>query len=748
MDARQHSTFPGEYKTFASDVRTLQNNVQDLEDVLATNSVSSALENDLNQNITACEAVLQELSDLVDKFNDLPLQSQRTWDRLNWGQDDETGLRARLQKSSEQLASFYQKLRESPTAQIDRALQLLAKEVSNGRHETSTATSLSTTAVDPDDDSGWDQIIRDLGDLGVEEKSVTDHKKYITDWILRAINDGILTDEKIPVEPDTLAVPQSPPPRPPKTPIQEHRLPAQRYPPHYNSPPPDYSQKQLYVQPPERRPSVSPPYLRPVVSTDGLNQVSTGMSSINMDEPPSPISEPAESNILWNAQKIAYNWNNRDWQRARTSLEDQIACVQRGEVVEISDFPQQPDERILKHLLGVLHSFSGDFMKARETFEDVLSSGNLNALALDDGAIAAARWLGETCIMMNQVLNASLAWAIAYYGLVTKHPPHIPGNKEHQHMLDDLRQLNTSTHGLNILKNSFTNSNRDVSTILKGSMADTTKFTCINTALEAFIQYPQVHFVSRHLPQNLTLAEGFLVQPLVSQKSWPFPQDPFFQPKRATDLLSALSRPRSAFQAAAIQSTSLRNTKSLVFVTKNSVEWLAEAIRYALNTYAVEWKIQFSEYLLRLSGTHDRIAYYDVFIVKFRKLPFRSMYGFKVVDSPHLTRQFTAKWLPTSHETTHMDEIFRKNKIRAELSERLKDYVKQAEIDLARGEWPPREIDNPNARGPLEIDSHHVPHQEMGDQRANAWEMPGQGVVRRKPVHEPMSYEMIAELPG
>jgi hypothetical protein len=259
---------------------------------------------------------------------------------LSWGQDGDNDLRQRLADLSQQLTTFYQCLRDSPTAQIDRALQQLAKEVSNGRHETSTATSLSTSAVDPDDDAGWDQIIRDLGDLGIAEKVVNDYRNFIVDWILRAINDGVLTDEKIPVEPETIPLPVSPPARPPKTPILEQTTQAAVAP--STSPP------YLAVET-QRQPSIRPPALRPAVSIDVLNQSST----INMDEPPSPMEpDPPETNILWNAQRISYHWNRREWKQARENIEAQIACVERGEFVDISGFPQQPDARILRHLLG------------------------------------------------------------------------------------------------------------------------------------------------------------------------------------------------------------------------------------------------------------------------------------------------------------------------------------------------------------------------------------------------------------
>jgi hypothetical protein len=703
--------------------------LQDVEDALASNSTSSAVDAELRELIDACETALNDLSALVDNFNSLPLQSQRTWDRLSWGQDSENDLRQRLSNLTGQLTAFYRSLKNSPTAQIDRALQQLAKEVSNGRHETSTVTSLSITAVDPDDESGWDQMVRDLGDLGIAEKVVNEYKAFIVDWILRAINDDILTDEKMPVEPETIPLPHSPPPRPPKTPVLANTVP----PIATRSTSPPY----LAVDP-QRRPSLSPPGLRPAISTDVLNQV----SSINMDDPPSPI-EPAapETNILWNAQRISYHWNRREWKQVRENIEAQIACVERGEYVDISGFPQQPDGRILKHLLGICYSLAGDFIKARETFASVVSSANVQNLALDDGDIAAARWLGETCIMSSQVLNAALAWAIAYYGMWAK------GDQAMNGMLEDLRLLNIRTSGLNILKNAFVNSNRDASTIL-GTMAGTTKFQMITKALEALAGSQRREIGPRRLPQNIQIAEGFLIQPLVAQKSWPLPQDPFFRVDSSIDLLYALSRPRMQLITISIPSASLGNSKSLTYVTKNSVEWLVEAIRYALNTYAVEWKIRYSEYLLRLSQTNDRIAYYDCFAIKFRKLSFRNLYGFKLSESAYATRQFTSlfRFREDGQQgpiATQLDEQARKERVRVELAERLKDYVKQAEIDLANGKWPP--VDVSAARAPYEMDSVPAFPSELGDQRAG-WELAGQG-IRRKPVHEPMSYE-IAELPG
>ncbi|KIW08530.1 uncharacterized protein PV09_01419 [Verruconis gallopava] len=737
----------GGYKNFSNDIRALQNSLQDIEDALVSNTIPTS-ENELSQLISSCENALNELSSRVDKFNCLPLQSQRTWDRLSWGQDGESKLRDQLSSLPQELGAFYKRLRESPSAQIDRALQLLVKEVSNGRHETSTTTSLSTAAANRDDQARWEQLIHDLGDLGIEEKMVVEHKDFIVDWILKAINDGVLTGEKMPTEAESILRSLSPPLEsleslsPTLESLPNQSLDRQSTPSpsivsskttiHASTTPPVYVQLKTALPskvdiPPRPNMSASPP--RPV-SIISSNQFS---STTMHGPPPPPNTDSTGSNIQKNAEMICFHWNGREWKHAQESLKAQIACVERGETIHISGVPQQPNVRILRYLLGISYSLSGDYITARDIFESILLEANIQQLAFDDGDIAAARWLGETCIMLNQLVNASLAWAISYYGTLFKNPPQPPGNHRDKYMLEDLRLLNSKTGGLHSLKSAFTKTNRDASSILVGVSASL-KFQLVSTVLEVISQYDKPGHTTRRLPPIISIAEGFLTQPLVANQSWPLPQDPFFRVDSSIDLLYALSRPHAPINTTAISTISLGKSKSLIYVTRNSINWLVEAIRFALNSLAIEWKIYSSEYLLRFSQTHEHIAYYDCFAIRFHKLSFRNLYGFKLNGTTYSTRQFT-------HTTTanQLDENARKEILRAELAAKLQKYVKQAEIDYAKGKWPPKEAAPPRSprlsprRTAIEMDSENVPRSELADQN--------------EPVHELMSYE-IAELPG
>jgi hypothetical protein len=300
---------------------------------------------------------------------------------LGWDQGAARDIESSLKFNLSTLTSFYKSLVDSPQAKIEQALKQLAEDVSSGRHETTSVGSLSTVS-DSDDDSGWLQIVRDLSDLGIPEADVQVYKVFIIDWILRAINSGALT-EKIPVEqiPEEKVVALEPPPLPPK-------IPSPSYSDLQFSPPATGYQSQLAppvtdYYPHGRSGSFdNTPNLQTSVSQD----VSPRQNGTSMDEPPSPIeADLSDSNILWTAQRIAAHWGKREWSQARALLQDQIRAVEEGRYVEINGSPVQPDLRILKYLLGVNYSWSGDFLNAKGAFESVIQGVYVQGLPMDDG---------------------------------------------------------------------------------------------------------------------------------------------------------------------------------------------------------------------------------------------------------------------------------------------------------------------------------------------------------------------------
>ena len=56
---------------------------------------------------------LQDLEERLDKYNSLPLQSKRTWDRLQWDQNEGSDIFVTIQESVHGLTVFYKSLSQS-----------------------------------------------------------------------------------------------------------------------------------------------------------------------------------------------------------------------------------------------------------------------------------------------------------------------------------------------------------------------------------------------------------------------------------------------------------------------------------------------------------------------------------------------------------------------------------------------------------------------------------------------------------
>jgi hypothetical protein len=219
----------------------------------------------------------------------------------------------------------------------------------------------------------------------------------------------------------------------------------------------------------------------------------------------------------------------------------------------------------------------------------------------------------------------------------------------------------------------------------------------------------------RNAPSNnITIAEGFLIQPLVSQASWPIPQDPFFRARSAINLLGLLCKRKSPFPYNQVQTIGgLGSSKSLIFTTKQSVEWLVDNVTLALGTYALDWKISGPRILCRLSHTYERIAYYECYAINFRKLPFRNTYGIKISERIHSTRGFVAPLMFVNGDEEEQflvseDEANRARVIKQQLGDRLRSFLIEAEnAKLAGRKFPPDTLLPP--RPPYELGAQSMP---------------------------------------
>jgi hypothetical protein len=246
---------PGEYRSLANQVRQLAITLQDLQDLVNERGIEGSKHTVLAQKSQDCGEVLADLDAVVTKYNNLPLQSKRTWERMSWEQQEGQEIRTRLASSAEGLQAFYDDFAQDPHVKIEQALEQLAAEIRGGRADASSVVTLGTSDSSSiaSDDSGWAQVVRDLEDLGISESIAAENRSYIVEWIIRAINLGWL-EEKVPVTETTMPIrrtpsPIRPAPAPLPTPapaplaIRRRDTPQTAPPPSTLSPPPQYTSR-------------------------------------------------------------------------------------------------------------------------------------------------------------------------------------------------------------------------------------------------------------------------------------------------------------------------------------------------------------------------------------------------------------------------------------------------------------------------------------------------------------------------
>jgi hypothetical protein len=189
----------GEYKTLTSQARSLSNLLEDIQD-----KYDKIPENKRQQLIDAyepCIEVLQELDKILLHYNSLDTKSKRAWDRLKYDPDRSRNLRERLIVSVSMLNTFYTSLIHDSQVLILEALERLERDYKGGHREESIASierlaSGTTQDDEEEDDVAWSQILRDLEDVGVSQQQALSYRDVIVDWLVAAVNEGRLLEER------------------------------------------------------------------------------------------------------------------------------------------------------------------------------------------------------------------------------------------------------------------------------------------------------------------------------------------------------------------------------------------------------------------------------------------------------------------------------------------------------------------------------------------------------------------------
>ena len=95
-----------DFKIVANDVVSLHIVLKEIEEQYKEQTLERSQQVHLATLTRNTRGVLKELETLLEKYDSLGTQSQRTWDRMRWGMEDVKRLREQLTSSTAMLSIF------------------------------------------------------------------------------------------------------------------------------------------------------------------------------------------------------------------------------------------------------------------------------------------------------------------------------------------------------------------------------------------------------------------------------------------------------------------------------------------------------------------------------------------------------------------------------------------------------------------------------------------------------------------
>ncbi|KFY26110.1 hypothetical protein V493_04256 [Pseudogymnoascus sp. VKM F-4281 (FW-2241)] len=183
-----------EFNRMSGEVASLHVVIKETEEYVAeTQGLSPSRDARLTILIDGCKEVLAELESLLNTYESLGTQAQRSWDRVRWGLEELADVRSRIISNTSLLTAFNSSLANSSTARIEKRLNKFIEEVRAGLREGSVVTSSGVTeSIDTED--VWLLLRRELEDVGISASVVEEHHAYISNWLKAAISNGMLQE--------------------------------------------------------------------------------------------------------------------------------------------------------------------------------------------------------------------------------------------------------------------------------------------------------------------------------------------------------------------------------------------------------------------------------------------------------------------------------------------------------------------------------------------------------------------------
>ncbi|KAI9697476.1 MAG: hypothetical protein M1820_007811 [Bogoriella megaspora] len=524
---RQYHDSSGQYRGLTEESLALSKVLKDCEGLAREGRLNQEQQLELYERSEGCRIVLDDLERLLRHCHRLG-RKDSFLRRVNWAAQQGRDIRARLISNVSMLSAFYNSIVTCSVFRLEYDMRSYMERI-YAQHEESSA----HKEAEPSRRPGWNELVRDLEDMGISPGELEVNRPFIVDTIAKAISESWIRERQRAEEgevdwnpwfeqessegnsesPDALLLPApipeiASPVISPASTVKLIPLPASVYTPSQQSQSPTQTGPQTIPTPPASnsgspkentsRPSSHFNIKQSIASSRTSSHIAGRLRSNTVDsnattqrdgtalsDPSASITNPGNlmptpgthhrrsrsgsvsrsqsqatqslSNIhrsssvpsqrhpplsnddaVWgpgtsvhlahandpsstaykirlsdnvhawreDADQLCRYWNSQDWSSAERFLQKSLVC---GKPLG--------GGRLTHHMLGICASFLGKFDNAKGRFWATINRPIHSVRDLDHADIAAARWLGDTCLACGEIENAVFAYAIALGGL-------------------------------------------------------------------------------------------------------------------------------------------------------------------------------------------------------------------------------------------------------------------------------------------------------------------------------------------
>ncbi|KAF2801960.1 uncharacterized protein BDZ99DRAFT_527918 [Mytilinidion resinicola] len=135
---------------------------------------------EFDQITSNCNTALAELDALVKKYKGLGTNSQRTWERVKFGQEELDTIRSKLSLHVQMVNLFLTSLHGHMLDRIERKIDVLVAEINSGQREPSV---LTVAEEDNEGQDIWEMLKSELLEEGITGDDIEQHKIQIKTYI-------------------------------------------------------------------------------------------------------------------------------------------------------------------------------------------------------------------------------------------------------------------------------------------------------------------------------------------------------------------------------------------------------------------------------------------------------------------------------------------------------------------------------------------------------------------------------------